>query len=82
MELAVSFVQAAAQYDTKRVLEKEYMPNVRGLKHFILAAGVEKMNDKDLLEVVFDGHEDDELVWNTDEQMTDAFDEKIEELGL
>ena len=82
MELAVSFVQAAAQYDLQRSPEKEYMPNVRGLKRFILDAGVEKMNDKDLLEIAFHGHENDELDWDTDEEMTAAFDERIEELGL
>ncbi len=80
VELAVTFVQAAAQYDAKRVLEEDYDPSVKDLKRFILSAKVADMNEEDLLNIVFYPHLDNKQPVATDEQLRDVFDERIKEL--
>ena len=79
MELGVSFVQAAAQFGMSRILENEYQPDVKGLKKFIIEAGVKDMNEQDLLDIVFQDQNNGKG-WHEDEEMRDAFDEKIEDL--
>ena len=79
MEFGVSFVQAAAQFDTNRIFEKEFKSDAEGLKRFILEAGVPNMNEKDLLDIVFYAS-DNELQVDADEQMTGIFDERIKTL--
>ena len=73
-------MQAAAQFSTSSVLEDKYKPNVEGLKRFILQAGVNGMNEKDLLDIVFQDQNGGKKLWDTDEEMRYAFDEKIEGL--
>lgn len=72
-------MQAAAQFSTSRVLENEYEGDVEGLKKFILQAGVDGMNEKDLLAIVFQDQNDGKG-WDEDDKMTDAFNQKIEDL--
>lgn len=71
MELAVSFVQAAAQYGSKADLE-DYHADVKGLEQFILQAGRKGINDPDRLAIVFHGQPVE-----TDEEMTDIFEKRI-----
>lgn len=72
-------MQAATQFSTSRVLETEYEDDVEGLKKFILQAGVDGMNKKDLLAIIFQD-QDNGKGWHKDDEMTDAFDKKIEDL--
>ena len=77
MEFGVSFVQAAAQSDTSQVLEKKvYKGDVQGLKEFILRAGVDGMNEKDLLAIVFQ-KQNGGMGWRDDDEMRAAFDELL-----
>ena len=77
VEFGVSFVQAATRSDTSRVLErKEYKGDVEGLEKFILRAGVDGMNEKDLLAIVFQKQNDGEG-WRDDDEMKDAFDKLL-----
>lgn len=54
VEVAVSFVQAAAQYGSEDNLNN-FASDVAGLLKFIRGASVEGMNKPELLSVVFDG---------------------------
>ena len=63
-------MQAATQSDTKK-----YKDDAEGLKEFILDAGVDGMNEKELLDVVFQKQN-----WRDDDEMRDAFDEKLKDL--
>lgn len=56
VEVAVSFVQAAAQYGTEDTLDK-CASDVAGLLKFIRGAPVKDMNKPELMSVVFDGCE-------------------------
>ena len=67
-------MQAATQFSSSRGLEKEYEDDVKGLKEFILQAGVDRMNEKDLLAIVF---QDNGKEWRDDKEMTDAFNKTI-----
>lgn len=79
VQLVVSFVQAAAQYDPEASLEK-YEPNVAGLLMFICKSGSPDENGKDLLDIVFHGHLDNEQGVDTDSEMEKVFDERLKEL--
>lgn len=76
MELAVSFVQAAAQYGTETIL-RTYDPNSLGLRDFMRKAEVKGMNNVDLLYVAFVGSSAD-----TDEELRIIFDEELKRLRL
>ena len=69
-------MQAATQFDTSRVLEKEYEGDVEGLEKFVLRAGVVGMNEKDLLAIVFQAQNKREG-WRDDDEMRDAFDKLL-----
>lgn len=73
VEFGVSFVQAGTQLDTSRVLQKKYEDDVEGLKEFILRAGVDGMNEKNLLAIVFQ-NQNNRNGWHDDDEMRDAFD--------
>ena len=77
MEFAVSFVQAATQFSSSRGLEKEYEDDAEGLKEFILQAGLDRMNEKDLLAIVFQNNGEE---WHDEGAMTDAFNKAIDDL--
>ena len=94
VEVAVSFVQAAAQYGTEDMLNKSD-GDVAGLLKFIRQASVQDMNKPELLGVVFDGCEGtrvpmgDEIftvdlpegeLADLDTEMRAEFDERIEAL--
>ena len=80
MEFAVSFVQAGTQFDTSQVLEKKvYKDDAKGLEEFILRAGVNGMNKKDLLAIVFQ-KKNDSKKWESDDQMRAAFDESLSKM--
>ena len=66
-------MQAATQIDTGRM--KKYKDDAEGLKGFILDAGVDGMNEKELLAIVFQ-----KQTWRDDDEMRDAFDEKLKDL--
>ena len=68
-------MQAAVQFS----LEDKYQPDVEGLKEFILKAGVNNMNEQDLLAIVFQDQNNGKG-WHEDNEMRDAFDKKIEDL--
>ena len=70
-------MQAATQFNSSRGLEKEYKDNVKGLKEFILQAGVDRMNEKDLLAIVFRNNGEE---WRDDGEMTSAFNKEIDNL--
>ena len=70
-------MQAAAQFN--QVLENNYQPDVEGLKEFILKAGVDDMNEQDLLAIVFQDQNNGKG-WHEDDEMRDAFDTRIEAL--
>ena len=70
-------MQAATQFSSSRGLEKEYEDDVKGLKEFILQAGVDRMNAKDLLAIVFQNNGEE---WRDDKEMTDAFDKAFGDL--
>ena len=72
-------MQAAAQLSASRRLENDYKPDVQGLEKFILEAGVDDMNEKDLLAIVFQDQNNGKG-WHEDEEMRDAFDKKIKDL--
>ena len=77
MELAVSFVQAATKSDTSQVLKEEvYKDDAEGLKEFILRAGVDGMNNKNLLAIVFQKQNGGEG-WKKDDDMRAAFDKSL-----
>lgn len=65
MELAVSFVRAAALYGTKAIL-REQRPDVRGLKEFRFNVKT-AVNDSDALDIVCGN-----MGLDTDEEMRDA----------
>ena len=79
MELGVSFVQAASQSSESRVLEKGFEADVGGLKEFILSAGVDGINEKDLLAIVFQ-NQNHGKGWRNDDEMRVALDKSIGEL--
>ena len=77
VELAVSFVQATQKPDTNQVLkDKVYKDDAEGLKGFILRAGVDGMNNKDLLAIVFQ-EQNGGKGWKTDDEMRAAFDKSL-----
>lgn len=92
VEVAVSFVQAAAQYGTEDTLN-ECGSNVAGLRKFISKASVNDMNKPELLDVFFGDYEgtrvpvDGKLLEepegegeDLDTEMRAKFDERIKKL--
>ena len=73
-------MEAAARYDAKASLEKKYKPNVKGLKKFICKSGSPDENGRDLLDIVFHGHLDNEQRVDTDSEMEKVFDDRLKEL--
>lgn len=93
VEVAVSFVQAAAQYGTEKTFKaKEFSDkDVASLLKFISKASVKDMNKLELLSVVFDGCEGtkepsvdlkkpEEEGVDVDTEMRAKFDERIKKL--
>lgn len=77
VEFGVSFVQAASQCDTSRMVE--YEADAEGLEKFILAAAVDGMNDRKRLAILFQDPKESKA-WHDDKQMIDAFDKKLKDL--
>lgn len=75
MVLAVYFVQAAAQFGTKEILEEANGSSHDDLRQFILRA-VPNKSDIDILNIPFSHPGLD-----TDEKMRVAFDEDLRRLG-
>ena len=72
-------MQAAAQFSMNHMLENQYQPDVEGLKKFIIEAGVNDMNEQDLLAIAFQDQNNGKG-WHEDDEMRDAFDKKIVDL--
>ena len=63
--------------DTVQVLEqKVYKDDAEGLKGFILRAGVDGMNKKDYLDIVFQ-KQNGGAGWKNDDEMRAAFDKSL-----
>lgn len=75
MLLAVYFVQAAAQYGTKEILEEGNGSSPKDLRNFILLAEPKHVGNRNLLDIPFRHPRLD-----TDEEMRDAFDESLRQL--
>ena len=74
----MSFVQAASQISTSRLLTFKG-DDKRDLKKFILEAHVDGMNEKDLLEILFQDQNKGKG-WQSDDEMWAAFDKSLEDL--
>ena len=80
MELAVSFAQATTKPDTSQVLkDKVYKDDAKGLEEFILRAGVDGMNNKHLLAIVFQERNGGKG-WKKDDEMWAAFDKSLSKM--